>query len=66
MTANKSASAVAEPDTTMAFRDRLSVRKRLEALALERGHVTQTGEPVLTPLLREAVRRLLADPAPQS
>lgn len=39
----------------LSFRHSLSRRKILEAFAYEDGHVTMRGEPVLTPVLREAV-----------
>lgn len=49
-----SASKKPQTITTMAFRDQLSVRLRLEAIQLDRGHQD------LSETLREAVREYIA------
>lgn len=55
MDANEKSSAEKPAETTMAFRHLLTRRRMLEVIATERGHITGQGDPVLTPVLREAV-----------
>lgn len=55
MDANEKSSADRPAETTMAFRHLLTRRRMLEVIATERGYISDTGKPVLTPVLQSAV-----------